>query len=156
MGAQRPSHHESREAVSGVQATSKVGIVIGFARFGTVPDAMIVIVLQLVTGLALNAVKKGGGRASVRSRRHADVIAEEGFAIAGHRPQPSGELVGHRHGGPVVATSFGDIQRRRAGSSPPERSRNLQEAMHLRDAHSTACGMPRAAMAGLSPPYKKH
>ena len=54
MGAQRPSHHESREAVPGVQATSKVGIVIGFARFGTVPDAMIVIVLQLVTGLALN------------------------------------------------------------------------------------------------------
>jgi hypothetical protein len=57
MGAQRPSHHESREAAPGVQATSKVGIVIGVARFGTVPDAMIVIVLQLVTELALNAVK---------------------------------------------------------------------------------------------------
>lgn len=47
MGAQRPSHHESREAVPIVQATSKVGIVIDFTRFGTVPDAMIVIVLQL-------------------------------------------------------------------------------------------------------------
>ena len=58
MGAKRPSHHESREAVPGVQATSKVGIVIGVARFGTVPDAMIVIVLQLVTGLALNTVKE--------------------------------------------------------------------------------------------------
>lgn len=54
MGAQRPSHHESREAVPIVQAASRAGIVIGFARFGTVPDAMIVIVLQLVTGLALN------------------------------------------------------------------------------------------------------
>jgi hypothetical protein len=93
MGAQRPSHHESREAVLGVQATSKVGIVIGVTRFGTVPDAMIVIVLQLVTVLALNAVKKGCGRVSVCSRRHAHVIAIEGFAIAGHRPQPSGELV---------------------------------------------------------------
>jgi hypothetical protein len=48
------SHDESREAVPIVQATSKVGIVIGFARFGTVPDAMIVIVLQLARGLALS------------------------------------------------------------------------------------------------------
>lgn len=54
MGVQRPSHHESREAVPGVQATSRVGIVIGFARFWIVPDAMIVIVLQIKTGLALN------------------------------------------------------------------------------------------------------
>ena len=28
-----------------------------------------------------------------------------------------------------------------------------KKAIRLRDAHSIACGMPRAAMAGLSPPY---
>jgi hypothetical protein len=38
------SHDESREAVPIVQATSKVGIVIGFSRFGTVP---VVISLRL-------------------------------------------------------------------------------------------------------------
>jgi hypothetical protein len=32
------------------------------------------------------------------------------------------------------------LKRRRAGSSPPERSRDLQEVMHLRDAHWTASG----------------
>jgi hypothetical protein len=37
-----------------VQATSKVGIVIGFTRFGTVPIAVIEIVQQLVSGLAMN------------------------------------------------------------------------------------------------------
>jgi len=49
------SHHESREAAPIVQATLKVGIVTGVTRFGTVPDAMIVIVivLQLASGLAL-------------------------------------------------------------------------------------------------------
>jgi hypothetical protein len=36
--------------VPGVQAISTVGIVIGIARFWTVPDAMIVIVLQLIDG----------------------------------------------------------------------------------------------------------
>ena len=111
MGAQRPSHHESREAVPGVQSASRAGIVIGFARFGTVPDAMIVIVQQPVTGLALNAVKKGCGRVSVRSRRHAHVMTIERFAIARHRPQSPGELVGQCHGGPVVTTPLGDLQR---------------------------------------------
>ena len=53
MSVQRPIHHESREAVPIVQATSKAGIVIGVTRFGTVPDAMIVIVVQLASGLAL-------------------------------------------------------------------------------------------------------
>ncbi len=54
------THHEFREAVPGVQATSKVGIVIGIARFGTVPDAMIEIVPQFVTGLALNGCDDAG------------------------------------------------------------------------------------------------
>ena len=48
------SHHESREAAPIVQAALVAGIVIGVARFGTVPDAMIVIGLQLACGLALN------------------------------------------------------------------------------------------------------
>jgi hypothetical protein len=52
VDAKRPSHDESREAVPIVQATSKVGIVIGFARFGTVPDVIVVIVQQLALGLA--------------------------------------------------------------------------------------------------------
>lgn len=48
------THHENREAVPIVQAALRAGIVISITRFGTVPDAMIVIVLQLVTALALN------------------------------------------------------------------------------------------------------
>jgi hypothetical protein len=48
MGEQRPSHHESREAVPGIQAALLAGIIIGVVRFRTLPNAMIVIVLQLV------------------------------------------------------------------------------------------------------------
>ena len=53
------SHHESREAAPIVQAALVAGIAAsqrnaGVARFGTVPDAMIVIGLQLACGLALN------------------------------------------------------------------------------------------------------
>ncbi len=44
----------SREAVPIVQAASEAGILIDVARFGTVPDTMIVVVLQLARGLALN------------------------------------------------------------------------------------------------------
>ena len=51
--ARGSSHHESREAAPIVQAALVAGIVIGVARFGTVPDAMIVVVLQLASGLAL-------------------------------------------------------------------------------------------------------
>ncbi len=36
----------SREAVPIVQAISMIGIVIGFARFGGVPEVMVSIVLQ--------------------------------------------------------------------------------------------------------------
>ncbi len=56
MGAQRLSHHVIREAVPIVQAALQAGIVIGVTRFGTVPDAMIVIVLQLASGLALKCL----------------------------------------------------------------------------------------------------
>jgi hypothetical protein len=40
------SHDESREAVPIVQATSKVGIVTGVTRFGTVPEVIVSIVLH--------------------------------------------------------------------------------------------------------------
>jgi TRAP-type uncharacterized transport system fused permease subunit len=46
------SHDESREAVPIVQATSKVGIVIGFARFGTVPVVISLRLQQLAMGVA--------------------------------------------------------------------------------------------------------
>jgi hypothetical protein len=40
------SHDESREAVPIVQAILKIGIVIGFTRFGTVPEVIVSIVLH--------------------------------------------------------------------------------------------------------------
>lgn len=53
MYAHRSNHHESRKAVSIIQAGSKVGIVISFAHFGVELDVMILVVLQLATGFAM-------------------------------------------------------------------------------------------------------
>jgi hypothetical protein len=50
------SHDESREAVPIVQATSKVGIVIGFARFGTVPVVISLRLQQLAMDTAVTGV----------------------------------------------------------------------------------------------------
>ena len=47
------SHDESREAVPIVQATWKVGIVIGFARFGTVPVVISLRLQQLAMDVAV-------------------------------------------------------------------------------------------------------